>query len=73
MGYPSGVNTHSGTGVGTLSYPWPGMGIVPGRFCFYGYGYGYAIPDRYVLVAISNCDVLPPVVVVQDHERTHPM
>jgi hypothetical protein len=54
MGYPSGNNTHSGTGMGKHFYPQPGMGIVSGIFFCRGCGYGKTIPGGYVPVAIST-------------------
>jgi hypothetical protein len=54
MGYPSGNNTHSGTGMGKHFYPQPGMGIVSGIFFCRGCGYGKTIPGGYVPVAISS-------------------
>jgi hypothetical protein len=54
MGYPSGNNTHSGTGMGKHFYPQPGMGIVSGIFFCRGCGYGKTIPGGYVPVAISR-------------------
>jgi hypothetical protein len=54
MGYPSGNNIHSGTGMGKHFYPQPGMGIVSGTFFCHGCGYGKTIPGGYVPVAIST-------------------
>jgi hypothetical protein len=58
MGYPSGNNTHSGTGMGKHFYPQPGMGIVSGIFFCRGCGYGKTIPGGYVPVAISICNTV---------------
>ena len=54
MGYPSGNNTHSGTGMGKHFYPQPGMGIVSGTFFCRGCRYGKTIPGGYILIAISR-------------------
>jgi hypothetical protein len=53
MGYPTGKNTHAGTGVSKILYPRAYIGNLTGNF-FYGYGYGMVLPDRYVSVAIPT-------------------
>jgi hypothetical protein len=52
--YPSGNNTHSGSGMGKYSYLQPSIGIMLGIFLFCMCGYAKAIPDGYIPVAIST-------------------
>jgi hypothetical protein len=53
-GYPTGKNTHAGTGMGKILYPRVYMGNPTGRIFFDRYGYGMVLPDGYVPVAIPN-------------------
>ena len=53
-GYPTGINTRAGTGMGKILYPRVYMGNPMGIIFFDGYGYGMVIPDGYVPVAIPN-------------------
>ena len=57
-GYPSGIFTRAGTGMGEVFYPCAGTGNLAGKILSRGYGYGIAIPDGYILVAIFNPDLL---------------
>jgi hypothetical protein len=53
-GYPTGKNTHAGTGMGKILYPRVYMGNPTGRIFFDGYEYGMVLPDGYVPVAIPR-------------------
>ena len=57
-GYPSGILTRAGTGMGEVLYPCTGTGNLAGKILSRGYGYGIAIPDGYISVAIFNPDLL---------------
>jgi hypothetical protein len=53
-GYPTGKNTHAGTGMGKILYPRVYMGNPTGRIFFDRYGYGMVLPDGYVPVATKR-------------------
>ena len=52
VGYPPGMITRAGTGMGKVLYPHAGTGAGAGKLFLSGCGYGIAIPIGYVPVAI---------------------
>ena len=55
-GYPSGIFTHAGTGMGKVFYPCVGTDNLAGKILSRGYGYGIAIPNGCIPVTISRHD-----------------
>ena len=56
IGYPLGIFTRAGTGMGEVLYPCGGMSNSAGKTLSRGYEYGIAITDGYIPVAISSHD-----------------